>query len=110
MLDPSTGRTQIRPGVGDYEQQGASYPLQYNTPYAPPPGPPPRAKDVGSTEDVGLGGAYAGYEPPTLGYEAGMGKGFGADSTDKEDPFADFDEPVNGARSKVPSESRDTLV
>ncbi|THU85833.1 hypothetical protein K435DRAFT_843105 [Dendrothele bispora CBS 962.96] len=58
--------------------------------YAPPPGPPPGHQGY----DVGTGG-----KPP--GFSGADGNvGYGVD--DKENPFADFDEPAHG-----PGEERD---
>lgn len=114
MLDPAFGRTQTRAGAGDFDGQDSAYPLQYHAPYAPtyapPPGPPPSgpgAKVLDADEET-LRDGYAGYEAPTLAYGGMKGT---PTPTPKEDPFADFDESVNPAKTQGrPNESRDTLV
>ncbi|KAJ3716380.1 hypothetical protein C8R42DRAFT_678263 [Lentinula raphanica] len=49
--------------------------------FAPPPGPPPAMDDDGKLP----------------GYTGGPGYGYGVDDKAKENPFADFDEPVHKA-------------
>jgi hypothetical protein len=83
-----------------YGQQPYGQPPYGQAPYgqyAPPPGPPPQAT---AANDEGADG-----KPP--GYAGGDGKpAYGLD--DKENPFADFDEPVRPHGSRSPdAEERD---
>ncbi|KAF5372565.1 hypothetical protein D9758_005162 [Tetrapyrgos nigripes] len=104
LLDPTsvanvtrTPQNRMGPGYPSHYNppyEGSVPPLGYNQPpyggYAPPPGPPPQATFARDVEG-------ADGKPP--GYAGGDGSlSYGLD--DKENPFADFDEPVkpNGSR------------
>lgn len=87
-------------GYNQYQNPYGQQQQQQQPPYggyAPPPGPPPPQGFGGYDASVARDVEGADGKPP--GYAGGDGKpGYGLD--DKENPFADFDEPArpNGSR------------
>ncbi|KAK7442059.1 hypothetical protein VKT23_016334 [Stygiomarasmius scandens] len=116
LLDPTSVANVTRT---PQNRMGPGYPQHYAPPYdgSVPPlgyqyGQPPQGQPPYGQAPYGQApyGAYApppGPPPGVPGYEAGAdGKpAYGGD--DKENPFADFDEPANGYRARSPDEERD---
>lgn len=119
LLDPLSTRAPVGPSSssaapGPYDTDAVAFPehynppyLAYNSPYAPPAGPPPgfaAAVDVDKDSDAFKPPVYDPVDGPT-GYLDAKHSDDGHSVREPDDPFADFDGPVR----KVDS-SREALV
>ncbi|KAI0088205.1 hypothetical protein BDY19DRAFT_949549 [Irpex rosettiformis] len=101
--DPTFQRTREAPTRTD------GFPEHYSPPYVGYSynGPPPQARPPRYDPPTGPPPSFSASQTQGMGYGVGAPKVGSAEDLKGDDPFADFDEPVNRGK---PGESRDNLV